>query len=167
MCFYLLIMIKKTSQTAILNLSCVRSHSSVITPVSQFNKAYYLQEVLKELRLHEDSLFLQACLLAKRWLSNLPSRLQVALLPVSTDKIISSFSILSRKKTLQYSCVLNSSHTSTHAELLSETCLHYKTCHTILSKTRMGNRSHQLLIDVTMTSLLLCEVTREGMEHYS
>ena len=42
-----------------------------------------------------------------------------------------------------------------HAKLLSETCLYYKTCHTILSKTRLEYRTHQLSIDVTMTSFLL------------
>ena len=56
-----------------------------------------------------------------------------------------------------YSCVLNTSHTvlGDMPDFLSETCLYYKTCHTILSKTRLEYRTHQLSIDVTMTSFLL------------
>ena len=56
-----------------------------------------------------------------------------------------------------YSCVLNTSHTllGDMPDFLSETCLYYNTCHTILSKTRLEYRTHQLSIDVTMTSFLL------------
>ena len=56
----------------------------------------------------------------------------------------------------KYSCVLNTSHTvlGDMPDFLSETCLYYKTCHTILSKTRLEYRTHQLSIDVTMTSFL-------------
>ena len=40
-------------------------------------------------------------------------------------------------------------------KLVSETCLNYKTCHAILSKTRLEYRTHQVCINVTMTSFLL------------
>ena len=42
-----------------------------------------------------------------------------------------------------------------HARLFSKTCLDYKTCHTIYSKTRLKYRTQQPSVDVTMTSSLL------------
>ena len=42
-----------------------------------------------------------------------------------------------------------------HAGLFSKTCLDYKTCHTIYSKTRLKYRTQQPSVDVTMTSSLL------------
>ena len=42
-----------------------------------------------------------------------------------------------------------------HAELFSKTCLDYKTCLTIYSKTRLKYRTQQPSVDLTMTSSLL------------
>ena len=42
-----------------------------------------------------------------------------------------------------------------HAGLFPKTCLDYKTCHTIYSKTRLKYRTQQPSVDVTMTSSLL------------
>ena len=65
---------------------------------------------------------------------------------------------------LTYSCIFSTSHCiRRHAKLLSETCLYYKTYHTILSKTRLEYRTQQLSIDVTMTSFYYFEVTMEGL----
>ena len=54
-----------------------------------------------------------------------------------------------------YPCVCNTSNTVLGDMPLLETCLYYKTCHTIVPKTRLEYRTHQFSIDVTMTSLLL------------
>ena len=42
-----------------------------------------------------------------------------------------------------------------HAGLFSKTCLDFKTCHTIYSKTRLKYRTQQPSVDVTMTSSLI------------